>query len=241
MALFPETRWQVLADATLDGDTAGRGALASLCEQYRAPILAYVLSRGYSPAEAEDIVQDFFLEMVSGRVWRRADKDRGRFRHFLLGCLNRMLQSRARELARLKRGAGQITSLEVVPEGEQLAEEGADRASAEEFDRQWARFVVQQSIAIVEKRFAASGHARLFAVLRRFLPGASGEYTVNQGAKELGLTVGTMETYLHRLRGEFRAALRGRIAPTVSAPHEVEEEVRYLSKLLSSAVLQKIK
>lgn len=240
MALFPETRWQVLADATLDGDTAGRVALSTLCEEYRKPILGYVLSRGYSAAEAEDIVHDFFLEMMSARMWRRAEKGRGRFRNFLVGSLQRMLKRRTRDENRLRRGGGdQITSLEAVAEDGQLAQEGADRASAEEFDRHWARFVLQQSIGQLEKQYAARGHAPRFAVLRRFLPGASGEFTMEEGARELGVSLSAIETYIYRLRSEFRKVLRGRLAQTVSAPHEVDEEVRYLSKLLSGDALPK--
>ena len=58
--MFPSTRWTLLAQATLTGDTAGREALAQLCENYRPPVVTFLRSRGLAPTEADDLAQDLF-------------------------------------------------------------------------------------------------------------------------------------------------------------------------------------
>lgn len=37
-----------------------RAALAKLCQTYRYPLYAYVRQRGYSPHDAQDLMQEFF-------------------------------------------------------------------------------------------------------------------------------------------------------------------------------------
>ena len=93
---FPTTCWTHLAQATLHGDPAGQRALEEMCAGYRGPVEAYVAARGLRGQEAEDAVQEFFLSWLKSRAWKRADRLRGKFRTFLLGALQHML-NRLRE------------------------------------------------------------------------------------------------------------------------------------------------
>jgi len=58
---------------------------------------------------------------------------------------------------------------------------------------------------------------------------------LSQIALQLGISVSAVKVAVHRLRERFREALRGEVAHTVSQSDEIEDELRYLITVLSSA------
>lgn len=51
-------------------------------------------------------------------------------------------------------------------------------------------------------------------------------------AARLGVPIATLRTWLSRLRLQYRDCLRTEVARTVSDPVDVDEELRYLYKIL---------
>ena len=47
------------------------------------------------------------------------------------------------------------------------------------------------------------------------------------GSPEFPGSLGAIKTHIHRLRRQFAAAVRHEIMQTVSAPHEVDDELRH--------------
>ena len=183
-------------------------------------------------SEAEDAAQDFFLKLLESRTWRRADQARGRFRTFLLSVLNHLMQHRARDGNRQKRGGGQM------PESlEELREEGFEPESgvtpeALVFDREWALTLVTDAVAVVEAEHLQRGKSAEFEVLRGYLPGRGEMLPYDEAAARTGLSLTALKAAVHRLRTRFREVLRTAVARTVDAPHEVDEELRHLATLL---------
>jgi hypothetical protein len=52
-------------------------------------------------------------------------------------------------------------------------------------------------------------------------------------AAKLGMSDGAIKVAIHRLRARFRELLRAEIAKTVSAPHEIDDELRHLLQVLN--------
>src|SRR6266404_8209059 len=104
-ARFATTRWS-LFDRGAGGhmDEAPGAALAELCQIYWRPIFAFILRQGYSHADAQDLTQDFFIDVFRGRLVQLADPSRGRFRCFLLTALKHFLCDRKLRSHRRKRG-----------------------------------------------------------------------------------------------------------------------------------------
>ena len=221
----------MLAVATLDGDTAGRDSLEQLCQNYYVPIRSFLRSRGYSEERAADGTQEFFHELLTSRAWKRADAARGRFRTFLLGALMHVLaREHARDAAE-KRGSGiapmSLDELGECPDAE-LAEDSVV------FDRAWALQLMETAMLAVEKEFADEGRDGEWAVLVRFLPGAGEPPSYEEAATQLGVLLPALKTSVHRLRQKFREALRAATARTVSAAHEIDDELAYLHRVLLS-------
>ena len=225
----------MLAEATLSGDTHGRSALEQMCRDYHRPVFVVLRARGYAEQEAEDLTQDFFLRLFESKAWKRAERGKGRFRSFLLGTLTHMLQHVWAAAQRQKRGGGtQTESLEAAQEqGEMPAAEDEGNMEAV-FDREWALRLIQAAFAKVEEEFEEAGRASEFAVLRRFLPGVDVPLRYDEAAQLLGKSEGLVKSMIHRLRDDYRRALRALVARTVSAAHEVDEELAYLHQVLAA-------
>jgi DNA-directed RNA polymerase specialized sigma24 family protein len=233
---FPTTQWTQLALATLSGDEAGREALARLCEQYRQPISLFIMSKGFSHQETEDVVQEFFYQWVRSRAWKRAVQTRGRFRNYVCGTVMNVISHLRENQQRLKRGGGELPlNLDTLAEnGEEVAAELA--STSPEFDRLWALSLVENVLRQLGHDHEKRGQQVEFAILRRFLPGSQNLLSLEEAATQLQTTADTLKVRVHRLRDKFREQLRANIATTVSAPHEVDEEMRYLRSLLTEVM-----
>jgi DNA-directed RNA polymerase specialized sigma24 family protein len=233
---FPTTRWDELAQASLHGDAAARGALDEFCRRYWAPVNEFIRWKGHAEAEAADLTQDFFLNFLETRSWRRADALRGRFRTFLLGALaHRLAKARAHE-QRLKRGGGvsAISLDDTADGGEGAGVPSVPPADAAHFDRAWAIRVLGAALAATRADYAAKGKTRVFEALKCFITAGRTPPAYEAVAGELDLGLGAVKTEIHRLRQTLRAALHVEIGGTVSAPHEIAEELRHLRDVLAN-------
>src|SRR6266480_1777614 len=107
---FASTRWTMVLEA---GDSAvassqALSALSELCQIYWRPLYAFLRKHGYRSEDAQDLTQGFFADLIETRAYARADREKGRFRSFLLGSLKHFIaHARDHERAQ-KRGGGKI-------------------------------------------------------------------------------------------------------------------------------------
>ncbi len=231
---FPTTHWSLLAEASLSGDSGARAGLARLCALYRPPVVAFLAQRGHPANVAEDLTQEFFLKLLQSRAWKRADRAQGRFRTFLLGTLMHVVgRVRARGDAECRGGGAFTGSLD------ELAENGFEPPAALEegdrvFDREWALHLMDAALAGVARSFVEAGREREWEIISQFLPGTGEPPTYEDAAARAGLSLPALKTAVHRLRQRFRQELRAAVARTVSAPHEIDDEIAYLHRVLSA-------
>ena len=79
-----------------DADESAQKALSIFSEAYWPPLYTFVRRRGYSPADAQDIVQGFFEHLFKQNALSRADQEKGRLRTFLLSSLQNFMHGSAR-------------------------------------------------------------------------------------------------------------------------------------------------
>src|SRR5437762_8381171 len=146
--LFPSTHWSVIVAAgrsQADPEIA-QAALAELCQTYWSPLYSFVRSRGYTVHDAQDLTQSFFAYLIERKIYARVDRQKGRFRSFLLASLKNCLADASDRERTLKRGGGQnLLPLyeEQIQEAESLFQTH-DATSSEDqiFDRSWAEGLV---------------------------------------------------------------------------------------------------
>jgi RNA polymerase sigma-70 factor (ECF subfamily) len=86
-ATFATTHWSVVLAASRSPDAQASEALEQLCRTYWYPLYAYVRRRGYNPEDAEDLTQEFFVRFLAGNYLASVDRERAKFRSYLLGAL----------------------------------------------------------------------------------------------------------------------------------------------------------
>src|SRR5690348_1969951 len=99
---FHTTRWTVIGNAC--GETPeARQALSELCATYYAPVVAFLRR---DDDAARELAHEFFAKVLAGDSLLGADRERGRFRSYLLGAVKHFLANHRRDAAREKRGGG---------------------------------------------------------------------------------------------------------------------------------------
>lgn len=231
---FVTTHWSVVLAAGRSDTTRSRDALAKLCQAYWHPLYAYVRRRGHSPEDAEDLTQGFFAHLLEHKAVATVSSDKGRFRSFLLASLNHFLSDEWDKARAQKRGAGKVISLDTQCAETWLRQQPSETLTPERaFELRWAITLLEQVYRRLESEYRQQGKAELFDTLRTTLagPGSSAPYA--ELGQKLGLNENAVKVAVHRLRQRYRALLREIIADTVSTPKEVEEELRYLMRVLA--------
>jgi DNA-directed RNA polymerase specialized sigma24 family protein len=232
---FTTTHWSVVLGAA-DGDSLNaRAALEQLCGKYWYPLYAFVRRRGWDPHDAADLTQAFFAFLLEKETLKRADRERGRFRSFLLAALDNFLNNEHHKQHAIKRGGRcPLVSLDASAAEEKYCVEATDSLTPEKlFERRWTTTLLEQVLARLKQEFVAGGKARLFETLEPGLTGELAEGAYAQWSMKLGMSPGAVKVALHRLRRRFGEALRHEIAHTVADPAEVDEEIRHLFTALS--------
>jgi DNA-directed RNA polymerase specialized sigma24 family protein len=234
--LFFSTRWGMILKA---GDSTATtvhalSALSELCEVYWRPVYAFLRKKGYSDTDAQDLTQGFFVHLMENRRYARADRERGRFRSFLLAILKHFLaDARDREHA-LKRGGGIVLeNLDGNAPG-QIAQ-GATWPCDEVYDREWAASLVRQALDRLAQECALVGKTDLLKLLMpRLVAKEDIAVTYEEMARRSRRSVATLRHERVRLGARFRAILREEVRATVPDATEVDDELRYLCRALAA-------
>lgn len=229
---FATTRWTLVHEAARGGDTAAVAALGALFVTYWPPLYRYARRLGQSPPDAEDRVQEFFAELLQQDGLRLADRDRGRFRMFLLGSFKKHLAGQWQHAHRLKRG-GFATHLSIDWQDAETGlglEPADDRSPDQLYDREWAVAVLDKVLDELEREEAG----REFARWKPFLSASSGTLPYAEIAAQFGLTEGAARVAVHRLRKRYRQRLREEIGRTLADDSLVDEEMKSLFAALTA-------
>lgn len=106
---FATTHWSVVLAATDAGSEQSREAFGALYQAYSQPLYGFVRRRGHPPADAQDLLHDFFQALIEKNYLKSFVQERGRFRAFLLGSLRHFLANDWNRIHRAKRGGLQVT------------------------------------------------------------------------------------------------------------------------------------
>ena len=207
-----------------------------LCRACWYPIYAFVRRQGYSPEDAQDLAQGFFVHVLENNVLAHADPERGRFRSFLLGALRHFVSNEARKQRTEKRG-GKVTFVPLEGDDDEVRfdREIAHPDSPEKlFERNWAENLLQRAGKALEADYEAAGKVHLFKALQPYLAGSANPNSYEELAKQLRMSTGTIAVSVFRMRKRYGELLRHEIAQTVEDPADVEQEIRLLLEAVAS-------
>jgi RNA polymerase sigma-70 factor (ECF subfamily) len=233
---FASTRWSVVLLARDRAAAEADAALEALCRAYWYPLYAYIRRQVGSADQAEELTQEFFTRFLEKDFLDAVDRDRGRFRSFLLACCKHFLANERDRVRAQKRGGGRaLLSLDFVSAAERYHREPADSLTPERlFERRWVLTLLDQVLDQLGREFHADGKGPLFERLKLALVGATEALPYAAIGAELGMTEAAVKKAAQRLRRRYREIFRERIAATVGSPEEIEDEIRALFAVLGS-------
>jgi RNA polymerase sigma-70 factor (ECF subfamily) len=160
----------------------------------------------------------------------QANRERGRFRTYLLAALTHFLADEWDKERRLKRGGGrQIISFDAASAEERYRLEPVDSFDAARlYERRWVTTLFDKVLARLEQEFYDSGKAGLFDQLKGSLLAEDAASPYAEAGARLGMKEDAVKQAVHRMRRRYRELFREEIANTVASPAEIEEEIRHL-------------
>src|SRR5262249_42792462 len=158
---------------------------------------------------------------IATRGYAHADREKGRFRAFLLTALkNFVADARDREHALKRGGGGILDNLDENTEA-QIARRASWQAD-EGYDREWAGSLVRQALDRLAQECALAGKADLFSYLMpRLVAREEAAITYEEMARRSHRTVAALRYERARLRARYRAILREEVRATVPDATEV--------------------
>lgn len=211
---FPPTEWT----AILSGPRHEQ-VLEELCRRYWKPIYHYLRALGYGNEQAKDLVQGFFTDKVLGQeLVEKADRQRGRFRNFLLRAVRNYTASLQRA-DRIRR------STESDGTGRTCSQDPGTQ-----FNRAWADQLLDEVLRELETECCQRGKATHWLIFRDWLLDAA----TDAGGRKMAEIAGAhgiddpAKAYhmIENLKRRFRAILRTRLGQSIQSAEEIEVEIR---------------
>src|SRR5215469_4447358 len=135
---FPTTSWSLVVAAAANPTQESRASLATLCKAYWPPIYAFIRRNGHDVDEAQDLTQAFFAAMLEKNYLGDADRERGRFRTFLLTAVKHFLANEWDKAHALKRGGGMLIPIDSAEAEAWYVPEAVEHETPQSlFERRW--------------------------------------------------------------------------------------------------------
>lgn len=225
---FSTTQWSLIREAQDSQNPHSKEALQSLCSAYWHPVYFFIRRRGYTAEEAEDLTQGFFAELLEKNFLGQADRERGRFRTFLLAAVKHYLANEWDRARAQKRGGGYQTLSFDFESAERTFQPATDLTPDKIYIERWATNLLSRVLTRLQDEMEEQGRPERFGRLKVFLTGKEPHAPYREVANDLGISEGAVKIAVYRMRRRFGQLLREEIRNTVVDDGQVDEEIRFL-------------
>lgn len=228
---FATTHWSLVIRAGAKWAEGSREALTTLCETYWYPLYAYARRRGLDVDDAQDLTQAFFARLLSGELLAQANPERGRFRAFLVTAFKHFLAN-ARDYATADKRGGGVRPLSLEDAESRYQGELPDEVTPESlFEQRWAFTLIENALKELEREADQMGRRQQFDCFRPLITGDETPY--KKVGEQLAMSEAAVKVAVHRLRRRFATVLRQQIADTVGSADAIDDELRYLLRIIT--------
>jgi DNA-directed RNA polymerase specialized sigma24 family protein len=232
---FTTTHWSLVLNARDPSSPLATESLEKLCRTYWYPLYGYVRRLGEDEESAKDLTQGFFARLLEQNYLAQVQRERGKFRSFLLAALKHFVADEWDKARSQKRGGGQLLiSLDDTTCEDRHRPEPSDTMDAEKlYERQWALTVLEQARQRLKAEYDRAGKSDLYEHLKIYESGDRNGPPYAEVAVTLGLGESGVKSAVLRLRRRHQELVREEVANTVETPAEVDAELRHLITVVS--------
>ncbi len=235
-AEFPTTAWSMVQGAKKhDGDDY-LAAMNRCIKGYWRPVFYFIRTKGYPLHQAEDLTQEFFLQFFQRDWVRRADRERGRFRTFLLTVLVRFLSDRGpKRVPRQELFDRRLVSIStLVGDQERTFEPPARETPEQVFMKKWAQAVIGNVRTHLEAWCRSKNRCEWYDVFSTIhFPSPNDARPTQLGmAERFNMTRDQIRYGLEQTESQFVEFLRAEVAEQVGSVEDIEIEIGELERLL---------
>lgn len=230
------TRWSVVLQAQRADSPDARAAMETLCQIYWPVVFSFVRRRVPQDAEARDLTQEFFAELLEKNFLQLVSPARGSFRGFLFTAIRHFLAKHWEKARAQKRGGDRptISLSDLERSGHEFLEPADSTTPDQQYDRQWANALTSHVAARLEQTWLDAGKSNIYDVFRKFLTAVPDTGELAIAAAQLGMTPGAARVAIHRLRRQYGELLREEVARTLDSTEEIDAEIRWLVDVLAA-------
>lgn len=141
---FPHTRWSMVGRASMSDQATREEAMTELLVAYLPGLRAFLVETRRIPEDlAADLLHTFITDKILvAKLVTRADPKRGRFRNFVLKSLNNFIADKLRREYAIRAASAGLD--------DEFIDSIAAKPEADQFDQQWVKQVVEDTIRIME-------------------------------------------------------------------------------------------
>ncbi len=212
--------------------------LGNLLQKYWKPIYCYLRSKGNATEQAKDLTQGFIQEILLGRdLLKQADREKGKFRTFLLTALDRFIVSKHRYETAQKRHPAE----KLIPLGDleitELPEPDNSRTPDQAFHHAWVSQLLEEVLAEVKESCQSRDkqvhwnvfHDRVIAPILNATPPLSipdicKKYNINSNAQASNMIV--------TVKRRFQTILVRHVQDLSDTQDDIMQEINSLMKIL---------
>ena len=232
---FPATRWSVVEAARSLEPGERERALEILFAAYWRPIYKYVRLRWRRPpADAQDLTQAFFMELLERGLLSKFDPAKSRLRTYLRICMDSFAANMEKAAHRQKRGGNSLhVALDFAAAESELKAGAVDPAalpspeSLEEFfEREWVRSLFGLAVEELRKMCEARGKLTAFQLFEKYDLDGEENISYAELAETFEMPVTDVTNALAWARREFRRIALERLQEICGSEEEFRREAR---------------
>jgi RNA polymerase sigma factor (sigma-70 family) len=231
---FPLTRWSVLEAARSDDPGERERALEALFAAYWKPVYKYIRLRWNRAAEdAQDLTQEFFLQLLERDLLLPYDPAKSRLRTYLRICVDSFVANHNKAQHRQKRGGNMIhVALDFDAAEGELHSVALDVASIpssvsleEFFQKEWIRSLFAMAVEDLRTLCEARGRLKTFQLFEEYDLEGVEQISYEKLAAKYSIPVTEVTNALAWARRQFRRIALDRLREICGSYDEFQREV----------------
>lgn len=221
---FPETVWSQIRKHRFERTKTAR----TLFDNYKEPVYRFILARGFSAEDAEDLTQEVFAQVTQDTFLDKADKKKGKFRTLLLATTKHVIADfLKREKAQKRGGNRAVLHIESIVEDKSGHFDVADdRSLTDEFTQQWVQNLMEGALCEL-RQISARANIPYYECLRLR---EFDKLSYDEIAHRTNATLSNVKNWIHHGKEHLRQILEKMIRQYCSSEEEYREEIATLLK-----------